>query len=72
VPAGAAYGKFLRLRGKGLKSLKRSGHGDLLVRVVIPTPGKISDRARKVLQEFDQLAEAKVPGPRRPSDDVAP
>ncbi len=72
VPAGAAHGKFLRLRGKGLKSLKRSGHGDLLVRVVIPTPSKISDRARKVLQEFDQLAESKVPGPRRPSDDVAP
>ena len=38
VPAGTTYGKFLRLRGKGLKSLKRSGHGDLLARIVIPTP----------------------------------
>jgi hypothetical protein len=38
--------------------------------VVIPTPGKVSDRAKAVLQEFEQLPEAKVPGPRRPSEDV--
>jgi molecular chaperone DnaJ len=70
VPSGTTHGRFLRLRGKGLKSLKRSGHGDQLVRVVIPTPGKVSDRAKAVLQEFEQLPEAKVPGPRRPSEDV--
>jgi molecular chaperone DnaJ len=72
VPPGTTHGRFLRLRGKGLKSLKRSGHGDQLVRVVIPTPSKVSDRAKTVLQEFEQLPEAKVPGPRRPSEDVVP
>lgn len=72
VPAGTTYGKFLRLRGKGLKSLKRSGHGDLLARIVIPTPNKVSDKAKKVLQELEQLSEAKVPAPRRPSEDVLP
>ncbi|HEX5031018.1 MAG TPA: molecular chaperone DnaJ [Candidatus Eisenbacteria bacterium] len=72
VPAGTTYGKFLRLRGKGLKSLKRSGHGDLLARIVIPTPNKVSDRAKKVLQELEQLPEAKVGVPRRPSEDVLP
>ncbi|HTK70424.1 MAG TPA: molecular chaperone DnaJ [Candidatus Eisenbacteria bacterium] len=72
VPAGTTYGKFLRLRGKGLKSLKRSGHGDLLARIVIPTPNKVSDKAKKVLQELEQLSEAKVSAPRRPSEDVLP
>ena len=72
VPAGTTYGKFLRLRGKGLKSLKRSGHGDLLARIVIPTPNKVSDKAKKALQELEQLPEVKVPAPRRPSEDVLP
>jgi len=68
VPAGTASGRLLRLRGKGLKSLNRSGHGDLLVRVELSTPTKLSDRAKKLLQELDQLPEMKVPGPRRPTE----
>ena len=67
VPGGATTGKLLRLRGKGLKSLQRSGHGDLLVRLVIDTPSKLSDRARKLLQELESLPESKPHPPRRPS-----
>jgi molecular chaperone DnaJ len=66
IPAGTQTGRLLRLRGKGLKSLQRSGSGDLLVRVVVATPLKLSDRGRKALQEFETLPEAKVPPPRRP------
>ena len=69
VPAGTAHGRYLRLRGKGLKSLKRSGHGDLLARIAVITPPKLSDKGKKLLQEFEQLAEAKTPAPRRPADD---
>jgi molecular chaperone DnaJ len=71
VPAGTGHGRYLRLRGKGLKSLKRSGHGDLLARIAVVTPPKLSDKGKKLLQEFEQLGDAKTPGPRRPSDDVA-
>ena len=71
VPAGTSSGRLLRLRGKGLKSLRRSGQGDLLVRVVLATPGKLSERAKKLLQEFEQLPEAKPPAPRRPAEDFA-
>ncbi len=70
VPAGTASGRLLRLRGKGLKSLKRSGLGDLLVRIVVETPAKLSDRGKKLLQEFEGLPEAKAPGPRRPRDEA--
>lgn len=66
VPAGAQHGKLLRLRGKGIKSLQRSGTGDLLVRLVVTVPAKLSDRAKKLLQEFDGLPESKTPSPRRP------
>jgi molecular chaperone DnaJ len=69
IPAGSSSGRLLRLRGKGLKSLKRSGTGDLLVRVEVTPPAKLSDRARKLLQEFDTLSEAKPPAPRRPRNE---
>jgi molecular chaperone DnaJ len=67
IPAGIQSGQVLRLRGKGLKSLQRSGTGDLLVRVIVHTPGKISERARKLFTELEELPEAKVPRPHRPS-----
>jgi molecular chaperone DnaJ len=70
VPAGTTPGKLLRLRGKGLRSLKRSKHGDLLVRIDLATPAKLSDRGKKLLLEFDQLPEAKPAAPRRPRDDA--
>jgi molecular chaperone DnaJ len=70
VPSGTAHGRYLRLRGKGLKSLKRSGHGDLLVRIAVVTPPKLSDKGRKLLQEFEQLADSRTPGPRRPAEDT--
>ncbi|HYJ32053.1 MAG TPA: molecular chaperone DnaJ [Candidatus Binatia bacterium] len=67
IPAGTATGKLLRLRGKGLKSLQRSGTGDLLVRVVVAVPSKLSERGKKLLQDFETLPEAKAPAPRRPA-----
>ncbi len=66
VPSGTNTGRLLRLRGKGLKSLQRSGNGDLLVRIVVHTPGKPGDRAKKLFQELDALPESKPPAPRRP------
>lgn len=66
VPSGTNTGRLLRLRGKGLKSLQRSGSGDLLVRIVVQTPAKLSDRAKKLLLELDALPEAKPAAPRRP------
>ena len=67
IPPGTATGKLLRLRGKGLKSLQRPGTGDLLVRVVVAIPPKLSERAKKLLEEFETLPEAKAPAPHRPA-----
>ena len=57
---------LLRLRGKGLKSLQRSGTGDLLVRVVVHTPTKPTDRGKALFTELEQLADSQVPPPHRP------
>ncbi len=57
VPAGIQAGTVLRLKGKGLPRLGRSGHGDLNVRVSIWTPQNLTDEQRRLLEEL-----AKVEG----------
>jgi len=66
VHAGTQTGRLLRLRGKGIKSLQRSGSGDLLVRIVVTVPTKLSERGKKLFQELETLSESKTPPPRRP------
>ncbi|HMI30738.1 MAG TPA: DnaJ C-terminal domain-containing protein, partial [Candidatus Limnocylindrales bacterium] len=66
IPQGIQSGQVLRLRGKGLKALQRSGTGDLLVKVTVLTPTKLSERAKKLLTELEDLPESRVSPPHRP------
>jgi molecular chaperone DnaJ len=50
VPAGTPTGKTFRVRGKGAP--KRSGHGDLLVKVNVDVPEKLSKREKELLGEL--------------------
>ncbi len=52
VPAGTRPGKVLRVRGKGVPKLQREGRGDLLLRVTVDVPQKLSARQRELLEEF--------------------
>jgi len=54
IPAETQTGKLFKLRGKGVRNV-RSGHvGDLLCRVVIETPVKLSRQQRELLQQFEE------------------
>lgn len=54
IPAETQTGKLFKLRGKGVKNV-RSGHvGDLLCRVVVETPVKLSRHQRELLQQFEE------------------
>jgi len=59
IPAGISSGKKLRVRGRGLGSGAKKG--DQLVRIVIATPSKLSERERDLWQ---QLADASDFEPR--------
>jgi molecular chaperone DnaJ len=48
VPAGTPSGRVLRVRGRGIKG--KQGTGDLLVRINVVVPQKLSDRAREAVE----------------------
>jgi len=53
IPAGISSGEILRVKGKGVPA--RSGkRGDLLVRVTIKTPSKLSKTARKIIEDLKE------------------
>ena len=55
VPEGTQSGKELRVRGKGVPHLNERGRGDLIVRVIVQTPKKLSRQQRELVE---QLAES--------------
>jgi molecular chaperone DnaJ len=56
VPAGSQDGKLLRVKGKGAPKLKGSGRGDVLARLRIEVPKKLSKRERELLEELKKAS----------------
>lgn len=54
VPVETQTGKLLRLRGKGVKSVRTGAVGDLICKVVIETPVNLSDKQRDLLRELEE------------------
>jgi len=52
VPAGTQSGTVLKMSGKGMPHLHRSGRGDQLVTVIVTTPDKLSRDQKKALEEW--------------------
>jgi DnaJ-class molecular chaperone len=57
VPAETQAGKVFRLRGKGMPK-KGGGSGDLLARVNVVLPAKLSERERELVKELSSLRSA--------------
>ena len=51
VPAGISHGEILRVRGKGVP-LSQGGRGDLMVRVTIELPSKLTRKAKKLVEDL--------------------
>ncbi len=54
VPAETQTGKLFRLRGKGVRSVRSSGVGDLICRVVVETPVHLNKKQKELLRSFDE------------------
>ena len=52
VPEGTQPDKVLRVRGKGIPNVYGHGDGDLLVKISIETPVRLTDKQKRLLQTF--------------------
>jgi molecular chaperone DnaJ len=56
VPAGTQDGRQLRIRGQGAPKLGGSGKGDLIAKLRVSVPKKLSKKEREALEELQKLS----------------
>ncbi|HWZ46567.1 MAG TPA: molecular chaperone DnaJ, partial [Candidatus Saccharimonadales bacterium] len=56
IPEGTQSGTVLRVRGKGIASLRGGGKGDLHVHVRVQTPAKLTRQQRQLLEDLGATA----------------
>ena len=62
IPPGTPSGHDFKMRGEGVAQLNSSRRGDLVIRMLIEVPKKLSRRQRELLAEYQLLSE-ESPGP---------
>ncbi len=53
IPHETQTGKMFRLRGKGVSPVRGGGVGDLLCKVIVETPVRLSDEQKEILRELE-------------------
>src|SRR5574343_55566 len=53
IPAETQSGRIFRLRGKGIKGVRSSAHGDLMCHVAVETPVNLTERQKELLRELE-------------------
>ena len=53
VPEGTQNGQELRIKGQGLPQLRGSGKGDIIAKVQVDIPRKLTDAQKELLRQFD-------------------
>lgn len=52
IPAGIQSGETLRLRGKGMAVLNGRGRGDMVTRILVETPTRLTAKQKELLSQF--------------------
>ncbi|MEI7759815.1 MAG: molecular chaperone DnaJ [Thermoleophilia bacterium] len=55
IPAGTESGKLLRVKGRGAPRLKGGGKGDLLARIRVTVPQKLTKAEKEALEGYDRV-----------------
>jgi molecular chaperone DnaJ len=54
IPAGTQTGTIFRLRGKGVKEMESTEHGDEYIKVIVKTPEKLSKKQKELLEQYEK------------------
>ena len=66
IPKETQTGRRMRVKGKGIKSLRSSATGDLYCHVLVETPVNLTDRQKELLEEFERISgESRASGKSR-------
>jgi molecular chaperone DnaJ len=60
IPKGTQYGDVFRLKGEGIASLRTGRRGDQIIKVLIKTPTRLSQKQVELLKQFDKLDSNKI------------
>jgi molecular chaperone DnaJ len=60
LPAGTPSGRVLRVKGRGVER-KGKPRGDLLARVEVAVPQRLSDEAREAVEAFQKATSTEDP-----------
>jgi molecular chaperone DnaJ len=69
VPEETQSGRMFRMRGKGVKSVRGGAIGDLLVKLVVETPVKLSARQKELLKEFEESCGGEAASKHKPKSE---
>ncbi|SDN81200.1 molecular chaperone DnaJ [Lutimaribacter pacificus] len=61
IPAGSQSGRQMRLRGKGMPTLRGGAAGDMFIELAVETPVNLTGRQKELLREFEALSEDNNP-----------
>lgn len=53
IPEGTQSGHQMRLRGKGMPQLQRTGRGNMYLQIVVETPVNLSKKQKQLLKDFE-------------------
>jgi molecular chaperone DnaJ len=60
IPAGSQHGSILRIRKQGLPEVRTGQQGDLLVKLSVAIPKKLSDKQAELLREYAETEKVDV------------
>ncbi|QIE41030.1 molecular chaperone DnaJ [Meridianimarinicoccus aquatilis] len=61
VPAGSQSGRQMRLRNKGMPTLRGGNHGDMFIEMAVETPVNLTSKQKQLLRDFEAESEDNHP-----------
>lgn len=59
IDSGTQPGKFLKMKGKGIKHLNSSGTGDQIVKINVAVPHKVNSKEKELLEQLAEMPNVK-------------